>query len=387
MRKLNLISTFPFVRQQEASDCGPACLKMIAKHYGRSISMAKMRTYCQTGRRGSSIRHMSEAAEALGFKTLGVKLSYTELQHEVPLPCIIHWRQNHYVVVYQIKKQVVYIADPAKGLLKIPEKVFIESWIGNDADETTREGIALLLEPTPQLLEEGESEVNDHMRSFRFLFPYVWKYRNLVFQLMVGILIASLLEMVFPFLTQSIVDVGIKDRNIDFIIMILVAQVVLFVGRTLNELIRGWVLLHLSTRINISLVSDFFIKLMRLPISFFDTKMTGDILQRIGDHSRIKNLMTVTTLNVIFSTFTLIIFSCILAWYHLSIFMIFLISSIAYFGYIMIFMKKRESLDYLRFERASEEKSKVIELVNGMQEIKIHHAERQKRWGWEYIQA
>ncbi|MEO1418183.1 MAG: peptidase domain-containing ABC transporter [Bacteroidota bacterium] len=387
MKQFNLISSFPFVRQQEASDCGPACIKMIAKHHGRSVSMTKMREYCQTGRRGSSIKHMSEAAEELGFRTLGVRLSYEELSQEVPLPCIIYWRQSHYVVVYQIKKNYVYIADPAQGLLKIPEQAFIESWVGKNAQNHTREGIALLLEPTPQLLEEAEEETKERKNSFQFLFPYVWRYRNLVFQLAIGIFIASALEMLFPFLTQSIVDVGIKNRDIDFIILILVAQVALFVGKTLNELIRSWVLLHLSTRINISLVSDFFIKLMRLPISFFDTKMTGDILQRIGDHARIKNLMTITTLNVVFSTFTLVIFSCILAWYHLSIFLIFLISSLAYMGYVMLFMKRRETLDYLRFERSSEEKSKVIELVNGMQEIKIHNAERQKRWGWEYIQA
>jgi len=379
------LKKFPFHKQPDSKDCGPTCLKIIAKHYKRAPSLQQIRELSETMRTGSNLLNLSNASELLGFRTLGVKISLQKLQ-EVPLPCILHWNKNHYVVLYKIKKKIFYVSDPAHGLLKYSQEDFLKYWIGNNATENTEEGIALLLEPTPKFYD---SDFNDKEKSlgFSFLSKYLFRYKKFLVQLIIGLLAGSLLQLIFPFLTQSIVDVGIKNQDIHFIYLILFAQLALFVGRTSIEVIRGWILLHLSTRINISLISDFFIKLMNLPIAFFDTRMTGDILQRINDHKRIERILTTSSLNVLFSMVNLIIFGFVLAYYSLTIFTIFLVGSFLYFLWIIIFLKKRRNLDYKRFSQISQEQSKVIELINGMQEIKLHNAEKQKRWGWEFLQA
>jgi len=283
-------------------------------------------------------------------------------------------------------QSVFYISDPAHGLLTYTKKEFLKSWIGNNADENTEEGIALLLEPTPKFYD---TNFDDQKKAFgfQFLFKYLFKYKQFLWQLAIGLLAASLLQLIVPFLTQSVVDVGIKNQDVHFIYLILFAQLALFIGRTSIEVIRSWILLHLSTHINISLVSDFFIKLMDLPIAFFDTRMTGDILQRINDHRRIERILTTSSLNVLFSMVNLIVFSMVLLYYNLTIFGIFIMGSLFYFVWIAVFLKKRKDLDYKRFSRVSQEQSKVIELINGMQEIKLHNAEKQKRWDWEFLQA
>jgi len=367
--------------------CGATCLRIISKHYGRNISQVKLKQLSETTREGASLKNIALASEKIGFRTLGVKVHFDKLDKEAPLPCIVHWNQEHFVVVYKIKKGKVFISDPAHGLLEYTKQEFIKSWIGNNADENTKEGIALLLEPTPKLNQAEADDNTESQQGFSFLFQYLFRYKKFLVQLVIGLLAGSLLQLIFPFLTQSVVDVGIQNQDINFIYLILAAQLFLFIGRTSIELIRGWILLHLSTRINISLISDFFIKLMNLPISFFDSKMTGDIMQRINDHQRIENLLTTTSLNVLFSMFNLVIFGGVLAWYSLQIFAIFLIGSVAYFVWVMLFLKKRKDLDYKRFAQMSGEQSKVMELINGMQEIKLFNAELQKRWGWEYVQA
>jgi len=377
---------FPFYQQPDEMDCGPTCLRMIAKHYGRAISLNKLRGMSETTREGSSLQNISDAAEKIGFRTLGVKVDFNTLSEDAPLPCIIHWKQAHFVVLYKIKKGIAYVADPAHGLLKYPARDFIDNWIGKNADETTEEGIALLLEPTPRLKEKEDDDIGPR-KGFSFLFQYLFRYKRFLLQLVLGLVAASLLQLIFPFLTQSVVDIGIQNQDINFIYLILIAQIFLFLGRTGIEIIRGWILLHLSTRINISLISDFFIKLMNLPIAFFDSKMTGDILQRISDHQRIEHLLTSTSLNTLFSFFNLIVFGAVLAWYDFKIFAIFFIGSSLYFVWVMLFLKKRKDLDYKRFSQMSNEHSKVIELINGMQEIKLHNAEKQKRWSWEFLQA
>lgn len=377
---------FPFYKQPDKMNCGATCLRMIAKHYGRAISLEKLQKLSETTRQGSSLKNIADAAEKIGFRTLGVKVDFNKLKEEAPLPCIVHWKQNHFVVVYQIKNNTVYVADPGHGLLKYSYGDFIENWIGKGADQTTQEGIALLLEPTPRL-QQTEEDDNENKRGFSFLYQYLFRYKKFMFQLAVGLLAGSLLQLIFPFLTQSIVDIGIQNQDMHFIYLILIAQLFLFLGKTSIDIIRGWILLHLSTRINISLISDFFIKLMNLPISYFDTKMTGDIMQRIADHKRIENLLTSTSLNTLFSFFNLVIFGAVLAWYDLAIFTIFFIGSACYFVWVMLFLKRRKDLDYKRFSQMGEQQSKVIELINGMQEIKLHNAEKQKRWGWEFTQA
>ncbi|WP_091254748.1 peptidase domain-containing ABC transporter [Flavobacterium omnivorum] len=377
---------FPHYLQNDSKDCGPTCLKIIAKHYGKTINIQELRNLSETTREGSNLLFLSDAAEKIGFRTLGVKLNLERLD-EAPLPCVLHWNKKHYVILYKIKKGTYFISDPGFGLIEYNQKDFIKLWIGNNADETTEEGIALLVEATPKFFQSEFDKEEKKGLGFGLLSQYVLRYKSFLMQLSVGLLASSLLQLIFPFLTQSIVDVGIQNQNIHFIYLILFAQLFLFAGRTGLELIRSWILLHLSTRINISLISDFFIKLMNLPISFFDVRMTGDIMQRINDHHRIERILTTSSLNVLFSVINMFIMGGVLAYYNLQIFFVFFAGSLLYFGWITLFLKRREVLDYKRFSEVSQEQSKVMELINGMQEIKLHNAEKQKRWGWEYVQA
>lgn len=378
------LNKFPNYKQTETKDCGPTCIKILAKHYGKLINTQELRTLSETTREGSSLLGLSDAVESVGFKSLGVKLSFNKLL-EAPLPCIVHWNKNHYVVLYKIKKDVVYISDPAHGLISYSKKDFVKFWIGNNADEATEEGVALLVEPTPKFYQSEFDK--DEKFGFRFIFKYLFKYKKFIIQLIIGLLAGSLLQLILPFLTQSVVDVGIKNQDINFIYLILFAQLFLFIGKAALEIIRSWILLHLSARINISLISDFFIKLMKLPISYFDVRMTGDLLQRINDHKRIERILTTSSLTVLFSLFNLIIFSLVLGYYSLQIFAVFVVGSLMYFAWVLFFFKKRKELDYKRFSEVSNEQSKVIELINGMQEIKLHNAEKRMRWNWEYVQA
>nr|WP_293068128.1 peptidase domain-containing ABC transporter [Moorena sp. SIO3F7] len=375
---------FPFYKQPDEKDCGPTCLRIIAKHYGKLISLKDIRALSETTREGSNLLKLSEASESLGFKSLALKTNYEKLQR-APLPLIVHWHNSHFVVVYKIKKDQVYISDPAYGLVNYSKKDFISHWIGNNANEQTLEGIALLLEVTPKFYK-NKWESTDK-KTFKFLFQYLFKYKDLLLQLCVGLLVGSILQLIVPFLTQSIVDIGIQNQDIDFIYIILLAQIMLFIGRASVEVFRSFILLHLSTRINISLVSDFFIKLMKLPIAYFDTRMTGDIMQRINDHQRIETLLTGSTLNTLFSMANLLVFGIVLIYYDILIFLIFVVGSLAYVGWIFFFLKRRKELDHRRFSQLSQEQSTVIELISGMQEIKMNNAEKQKRWSWEFIQA
>ena len=375
---------FPSYIQTESKDCGPTCIKIIAKHFKRTLSIQELRSLSETTREGSSLFNLSDAAESIGFRTLGVKVSYDEFKKAV-FPCIVHWNNNHYVVVYKIKKDIVYVSDPGHGLITYSKSDFIKFWIGNNATEQTEEGIALLIEPTATFYDRDFKE--DKKLNFSFLSSYVFKYKQLIFQLALGLLAGSAMQLVLPFLTKSIVDVGIKNSDVNFIYLILAAQILLFLGKTSVDFIRSWIILHLSTRINISLVSDFFIKLTNLPISYFDIKMTGDLLQRINDHKRIERILTSSSLSVLFSLVNLVVFGAVLFHYSSTIFGIFSLGSLCYFGWILFFFKRRESLDYKNFSEVSDEQSTVIELINGMQEIKLHNAEKQKRWKWEHIQA
>jgi len=403
-----LKKNFPTYYQTESKDCGPTCIKIISKFYGKQLSIEQLRQLSETTREGSSLLGLSEAFEKIGFRSIGLQTSLEKL-YEVPLPCVLHWNKQHYVVLYKMSKEKkenklvstfyklipfkkgktdkYYISDPAHGLIAFTKTEFLKSWIGNNANEKTEEGIVLIVEPTPKFYNENLEIEQQEAFGFKFISKYLIKYKRFVIQLIIGLLAGSLLNLITPFLTQSIVDVGIKNQDINFIYLILIAQLMLFVGKTALEIIKSWITLHLSTRINISLISDFFIKLMNLPISYFDTKMTGDILQRIGDHKRIESLLTTSSLSTIFSFINLIIFSFVLMYYSPLIFIVFLIGSILYFSWVLFFFKRRKTLDYKRFSQMSQESSKEIELINGMQEIKLHNAERQMRWSWEFTQA
>jgi ATP-binding cassette subfamily B protein len=327
---------------------------------------------------------ISEAAESIGMRTMGVSLTPEKLFSTAPLPLVVHWKQNHFVVVYKVARDTVFVADPAFGLVKYTKAEFLKNWISVQQDGE-KKGLALLLETTPDFYAE-EGEVVDKS-SFRFLLSYLKPHRKYIVQLILGMLLGSILQLLFPFLTQSIVDVGINNNDIGFIYLILIAQLVLFISRMSVDFIRGWILLHLSTRMNISLISDFLIKLMRLPLGFFDIKLIGDILQRIGDHRRIEHFLTTSSLNIMFSLFNLVIFGIVLAIYSWKILLLFVFGSFLYFLWLSIFMRKRRELDFKRFSNLADNQSKLIQLIYGVQDIKLYHAERQKRWEWENIQG
>jgi ATP-binding cassette, subfamily B, bacterial len=379
-----MMLSFPFVKQLDAMDCGPTSLCMIAKYYGKTYTQQTLRERCYITREGVSMLGTSDAAESIGMRTMGVRISFDKLAEEAVLPCIAHWKQNHFIVVYKIKKDIVYVADPAHGLVKYTKQEFLSGW-ASTKKEGEDQGLCLLMEPTPDFYKAEDESLNKS--SFKFLFSYLRPYKRFLLQLALGLLAGSGLQLVFPFLTQAIVDYGINNRDISFITLILVAQLALFLGRTSIEFIRSWILLHISTRINISLISDFLIKLMKLPIGFFDTKMIGDIMQRIGDHTRIENFLTTSTLNILFSLINMVIFGFVLAIYDMRIFTIFMVGSVLYFFWIYLFMKKRRELDFKRFAQLSDNQSNLIQIIMGMQEIKLNNCEKQKRWEWERIQA
>jgi ATP-binding cassette subfamily B protein len=368
----------------DAMDCGPSCLRMIAKFYGKSYSLQTLREKSYLSRDGVSMMGISEAAESIGFRTMGVSLTPEKLFSTAPLPLVVHWKQNHFVVVYKVARDTVFVADPAFGLVKYSKAEFLKNWISVQQDGE-KKGLALMLETSPDFYAE-EGEVVDKS-SFRFLASYLKPHRKYIVQLILGMLLGSILQLLFPFLTQSIVDVGINNNDINFIYLILIAQLVLFISRMSVDFIRGWILLHLSTRMNISLISDFLIKLMKLPLGFFDIKLIGDILQRIGDHRRIEHFLTTSSLNIMFSLFNLVIFGIVLAVYSWKILLLFVFGSFLYFLWLSIFMRKRRELDFRRFSNLAENQSKLIQLIYGVQDIKLYHAERQKRWEWENIQG
>jgi len=362
-------------------DCGPSCIRMIAAFYGKSYSLQKLRQLAHITREGVSLLGLSEAAEAIGFRTIGARITFEQLI-EAPKPCVVHWDQEHFVVVYRLRKGKVQVADPAFGLVEYSENEFKKHWLAT-VRQGELKGICLMFDPTPKFFELEGEEIN--RGNFSFLLKYLKPHRKLVIQLILGFVVGSLIQLIFPFLTQSIVDVGINTQDINFIYLILAAQMMLFLSRMTVDFIRSWILLHISSRI--SIISDFLIKLMKLPIGFFDTKMIGDLLQRIGDHRRIERFLTSQSLNVIFSVFNILIFSIVLVMYNLSIFLVFLFGSALYIVWVFLFLKKRRELDFKQFTQLADNQSKLIQLINGMQEIKLNNYERQKRWEWERIQA
>jgi len=365
-------------------DCGPACLKMLARFHGRNFTLSELRERSYITREGVSFLGVSEAAGSIGFRTIGVRIPFSKLAEETPMPCIVHWRQNHFVVVYRIKKDTVYVADPARGLLKYSRKEFEKNWAVTRRDDE-KVGLVMILQPTPEFYEQEEDR--DNSSGFRFLFRYVKMYRKYFFQIFLGLLVGSLIQLIFPFLTQSVIDIGINTGDINFIYLILIAQLALIIGRMSVEFVRGWLLLHISTRVNVAIVSGFLYKLMALPLSYFEKKLSGDILQRIEDNQRIESFLSNTSLTVLFSFVNLLVFGVVLAIYNLSILIIFLVSTILYVIWVSLFMRTRKQLDHKRFKQLSSSNARLIDIINGMQEIKLTQNETNKRWDWENIQA
>lgn len=378
------INSFPIYKQPDIKDCGPTCLQMIAKYHGRHYSLQTLRDCCHITREGVSLLGISDAAESIGFRSMGIKVDFEKLVEEQPVPFVAHWNQAHFVVVYKIEKDKVWVADPAHGKVEYSKGEFTKCW-ASTVVHGKAQGVCLLLEPTPDFYNQKDEQPDKS--GFSFLFKYLRPHKKFILQLALGLLVGSLLQLIFPFLTQAVVDIGINNRNINFIYLVLIAHLMLFISRMCVEFIRSWIMLHISTRINISLISDFLIKLMKLPIRFFDTKMTGDIIQRIEDHSRIENFLTGQTLSILFSMVNLLLFGAVMAWYNLNIFFVFLVGSGLYILWVNLFMKKRRNIDYKRFAQMSSEQSNLIQLITGMQEIKLNNCEKQKRWEWERIQA
>ena len=380
------MKSFPHFTQHDQMDCGPTCLRMIAAFYGKHYTLNEMREISFITHLGVSMLGISMAAENLGFHTIGVQISFWQLVKEARLPCIVHWNQQHFVVVYRITQKNVWIADPFAGKIKYSKEEFCHCWLSAKEDGIDT-GVALLLEPTPEFYVSKDDEEREKYNAFSCLYAYLRQYKHLIGQLFLGLLLCRMIQLMLPFLTQSIVDFGINNQNLSFIYLILIAQLMLSFSSSAVEFIRGWILLHLGTRINIALISDFLIKLMKLPMGYFDTKMTGDILQRINDHTRIQNFLTGSSLSVVFSTFNIVVFGIVLLLYNWMIFLIFMGGSVLYVAYVWLFMKKRAELDHKRFAQQSANQSTVVQLVNGMQEIKLSACEQQKRWEWERIQA
>ena len=389
MKKIMFSKSFPFYKQQYSADCGPSCLRMIAKYYGKEYSAELLRKHSFISREGVSMLGISDAADYLGFHTVGVFTSFKQLAEEALLPCILHWNQNHFVVCYDIKrtwrgKYKICIADPAHKKLVYTEEEFKKCWIstqrgGNEC------GAALLIEPGVDF-GKREDEIQESKKSMTSFLKYFLPYKGLLFQLVVGMVVGSLLQLIFPFLTQAMVDYGIQGKDMNIITLILIAQLMLFIAQLSVGYIRSWILLHINSRIDISLISDFLLKLMHMPLNFFDSKRTGDIMQRIGDHGRIKGFLMGNSISILFSVTNFIIFGVILGYYNLKILLIFLLGNTLYVIWILGFMRYRRELDVKRFYLASNEQSNVIQLIQGMQDIKLNNCEKQKRWEWEHIQ-
>ena len=379
---------FPIIHQHDTMQCGIACLQMVCKYFGREYTSDSLSNLCFATTEGVSMLGINETANNLGLRTICVKTT-TSIFDKSPLPSILHWDQNHFVVLYKVKKgKKFYVADPGKGLVTYNLEEFKQHWISTKSNSEDK-GIAMFLETTPTFFTykmEGEENIKEK-RSFRFLFGYVKKYRKYFGQIILGLIVGSLLQLVLPFLTQSIVDVGIKNQDIGFVWLILLGQLMLTVSRTAIDFIRRWLLLHISLRINISLVSDFFIKLLKLPMSFFDTKLMGDLMQRMNDHSRVNTFLTQQTLNITFAMLTFVVFSVVLFFYNKLVFVIFLSGSILYGGWMTLFLKRRKVLDYELFEQQAINNNKTYEFITSMQEIKLQDCEQRRRWEWEDTQA
>ena len=365
--------------------CGIACLQMICSYYHKEYTLERLANCCFATTEGVSLLGISEAARKLGLNTTCGRMTIGQLA-QVPLPCILHWNQNHFVVLYKIRRgKTFYIADPGKGKIRYTKEEFKSHWISTTS-QGEEKGVAMFLEPTAEFGKlKGEEAEGIH--SFRFLMGYLKQYRRYFVQIALGLLVGSLLQLILPFLTQAIVDLGIKHRDIQLIWLILLGELMIVIGRTSTDFIRRWLLLHISMRINISLVSDFFIKLLKLPMPFFDTKLMGDLLQRMSDHSRVQSFLTNQTLGVMFTTLSFLIFGVILAYYNLSIFAVFLAGSTLYGIWIATFLRRRKVLDYELFEKQAINQNKTYQFITSMQEIKLQDCEQRRRWEWEDVQA
>ncbi|WP_330442382.1 peptidase domain-containing ABC transporter [Flavobacterium sp. C4GT6] len=371
---------FPFYKQLDNKDCGPTCLRMVAKFHGKTFSREFLRDKAGISRIGVTMAGIADAAEVIEMRTLGMRISLDGLVNEAPTPFIVPWRQKHFIVVYKTSKHKIYVADPAQGLLEYSHQDFLQAWTSSQ-DKT---GFVLLLEPNAAFynLEEDKTKT----KGFSFLLPYLKPYKKLINQLLIGLLVGTTIQFLMPFLMQSVVDIGVNNRDISFIYLILLAQIMLFLSQTLVSIFREWLFLHISGRFSIKMVSDFLFKMLKLPINFFDTRNTGEHLQRIQDHSRVQNFVSSSSFNMIYSIILFLVFSGVLAFYNLKIFFVFFTGAICYVGYTFFFLKKRAELDFKRFDEQSASQTSLIQMINGVRDIKTNNSQRKNRWKWEQVQ-
>ncbi len=375
---------FPFVEQLDSNDCGLACIRMISEWYGKKFSSSQLAGGGLLGRQGVSLQNLSKIAEHIGFRTLYLLSDFEKLAISVPLPVIAHWNQNHFVVVYRISKNRIYVADPAFGCTSYSKDEFLKAWSAEEGN--TGQGILLLMEPGPDFFSRSESK-GENKATFRFLLSYLRSFKPQIVSLMISLLLGSVMELIFPFFTQAIVDKGIGGRQLNFIYLVLLAQIMLYISKTSIDFLRERIFIHVSSRISVYIISDFLIKLMKLPISFFSSRQLGDITQRIQDHSRIDKFMTETLLKSIFAILTLIILSAVLIHFNPLVYFIFMVGSILQFSWIFAFLKRIRILENKSFSLMALDQNKIYELITGMQEIKLNNLEHKKRWEWERIQA
>lgn len=376
---------FPVFRQLDAMDCGPTCLRMVAQFYGRSFTASFLREKACIDRQGVSMLGIAYAAEAVGLRTLAARVPLDALLQQAPLPCVLHWNQKHFVVLYRYKGGKVYIADPARGAVTLTVEDLRRHWVSMEVDGKEA-GLVLLLEPTAAFFAARDG-IEPENSGFGRMWSYVSRYRGVLTQVWLGMILASLLQLIFPFLTQAIVDHGITNQNLSFVNLVLIAQLVLAFSRTGVEFIRNRVLFHVGSRAYLSLLSDFLLKMMRLPLSFFDTRMAGDIMQRVQDHNRVQYFITSSLLNTLYSLVSLVVFTGVLAYYSWSIVLVFLGGTALYVVYVLLFLRARRTVDYRRFADSAASQNELVELVHGMPEIKLANAEQQRRWRWETVQA
>jgi ATP-binding cassette subfamily B protein len=379
---IDMLKKFPHYKQMDQMDCGATSLRIVFKHYGQSVKIHKIRKLCQTTKNGVNLLGISEAGEKLGFRTYGVRLTIEQL-NETELPCILHWNQNHFVVLYKIKTGKYYVSDPAVGLVSYDEKEFKKNWFST---RSLHAGLCLLLSPGPAFYQLDEEDPELALK-WNKIFTYFYRYKKLFIQLILGMILGTVLQLITPFLTQSVVDIGINTKNISFINIILIAQLMLFIGSTSVAFIRSWIMLHISTRVNISILTDLLIKIMKLPMSFFDLKTHGDLMQRMSDQQRIESFLTESTLNTLFSLVNMVIFGALLIIYNKTIFLVFFVATILYTLWILLFMKYRRALDQKRFKISSENQTYMVEMIQSIKDIKLNNAQKQKRWVWEALQA
>ncbi|WP_281322205.1 peptidase domain-containing ABC transporter [Flavobacterium aestivum] len=373
---------FPYVQQLDSADCGLACIRIISKYYGVNIAV-RNNIFAESNltRQGLSLSELGSVCSKIGFENLFVELGFDEIKENVILPAIFFWNQNHFVVVYKLTKNKIYVSDPGIGRLIYTKQQFLDGW-----KENREKGIILILKPTKELFQHHKIEKNRKKESFSHVLQNLMSYKQQIYLLAIILLLSSIIEFLFPFFTQKIIDKGVIFKNLTFLYLILTGQIVLFISKIVNEFYRSWLFINISSRISLSLVSSFLMKLMDLPIRFFYSKTIGDLLERIEDHKRIERFLTEDLLKSIFAFFSLIVFSSILFYFSLPVFFIFIIGNTLQLTWVFSFLERIKVLDKIKFKLVGKEQSKNIELLTGMQEIKLNNLENQKKKEWENIQ-